>query len=98
MLYNELVQLGETQQNFTILACIPNSNYVAKWRDESNQDRYSKFPFFIFVQTELGRYFLPGISQIIANPAFAITNYIGYFSDAPDGAVVETDYSINPFA
>ena len=32
MLYNELVQLGETQENFTILTCIPNSNYVAKWR------------------------------------------------------------------
>lgn len=98
MLYQESVSLGEINDTFTVLSCIPNSaGYVAAYLDFNGDIQYADFPFFLFVQTSTNRYFLAGLSQIIINPSFAFTNYIGYFAAVPETITLINDYSINPF-
>lgn len=97
-LYNfELIKNGV---NITcqVLTVIQNTNYAAIYFDEQQNIVKSNFPFWLFIQTDDDKYFLPGLPFIIANPQLGLERYIGYALESDCTALpTEKNPSFNPF-
>ena len=96
MLYN-LIYEG---QPIHVLQTIPNHHYYALHLVQG-EVKASPFPFFLFVEFNGDKYFVPALAEIINNISYAFTNYICYVgelaTEAPPGLTKSVDVSFNPF-
>lgn len=77
-LYNFELQKNNELITCQVLAVMSNTNYAAIYFDESQNIVKSIFPFWLFIQTDDDKYFLPGLPFIVANPQLGLERYIGY--------------------
>lgn len=75
---NFTVAKDDLTLNCYVLSVIPNVGYSAIYLDENNNVVCSHFPFWLFVQTDDNKYFIPGLPFIIENPELSFERYLGY--------------------
>lgn len=97
-LYNFSIQKDGVDVNCSVLAIVPNTDYCALFLNNQSQTVKSNFPFFLFIQTDSDKYFLPGLSFIIANPQLGLERYVGYALASKCNAIPDQEnYALNPF-